>query len=306
MSLGEVRSVVPAAAELSREWVESDKLNFTVTKRKLRYTMSQGEGEFTSHREFNAPVYALVATNKPDEVLGVVKGRYSIVQNAELIRSTTFAIVSEAERRGISAELFQQAKIIDDVARSYSYRQYLFGKDESGFVRRIILRNSFDGKSSFGLYAGYIDSFCTNGMIFGSYEDTRLVHSGNETITRVVNAIGRCFERWDVARVMLKSMQKRLVRDEWVPKIVECVNDWSPTARDVVVRHVLDREFPNRGANMWAVYSGMTYYASHPGRIGRVGSDSTLFPNVTHKRSMSVLRALPKMKEVVHQLAEAA
>jgi len=112
-----------------------------------------------------------------EKALGMVKDRYTIVQNADLFDSLAQALDGAAPARALEgakikpATSYQGAQAFADIAFPQLTEDLVQARGNStALTFRLLLWNSFDGSSPVRLAAGAIDGFCSNGMIFGSYD----------------------------------------------------------------------------------------------------------------------------------------
>jgi hypothetical protein len=125
---------------------------------------------------------------------------------------------------------------------------------------RIIVQNGYGG-SALRIHAGAIDFYCTNGMIRGEYTSTYRKHTSglvvghlNSTVKSALQEFANGSEQWNAwaaKPIRFEQAMKLFEQIALSAKMKESLNDQ------------FTREVDMRGNNMWALYSTLTYYASH-------------------------------------------
>ena len=235
-------------------------------------------------------------TGEP-HVLHVAKSTYTFPQNKEL-----FGVIDKTvlEMAGDKAE---GAKIKDSISYfgAFCRREYLFpkmrtqimqgrGRDtEIGF--RVVASTSFDGSSAIKMLSGCIDYICTNGAIGGEYDQFFRRHTGNQELAlngmedSLRASIDVFWRQADVFRRWAKKEITNPVAREILAKL-----GFSDRRADALMMQ-FDREADARGATVWALYSALTYYASH--NHGDLAIRNTNNDNVAatlQKRELEVFR----------------
>lgn len=226
----------------------------------------------------------------PDgHVLGVVGRSYRIIPNTELFDNMYQAIESSMSQKAIDT-----MEVIDTQVRNYAktYREIRFPeisrsietrthKTDVGF--RIIEENSFDGSGSVKVLLGAIDFYCTNGMIHGQYDVFKKTHKGHDPIPSFEGIFVKALEQYTDKMDLYQNWASKSLTDSAVHNFVANLfptskkNDNDPefitTKPYSLMGDNLIRQYENetfvRGNNAWAMYSAMTFYASH---------DSEIFP----------------------------
>lgn len=226
----------------------------------------------------------------PDgHVLGVVGRSYRVIPNTELFDNMYQAIESSMSQKAIDT-----MEVIDTQVRNYAktYREIRFPeisrsietrthKTDVGF--RIIEENSFDGSGSVKVLLGAIDFYCTNGMIHGQYDVFKKTHKGHDPIPSFEGIFVKALEQYTDKMDLYQNWASKSLTDSAVHNFVANLfptskkNDNDPefitTKPYSLMGDNLIRQYENetfvRGNNAWAMYSAMTFYASH---------DSEIFP----------------------------
>jgi|DEB0MinimDraft_10_1074344.scaffolds.fasta_scaffold12844_2 hypothetical protein len=217
-----------------------------------------------------------------EQALGAVQERYKIVQNSEL-----FASLAQALEGAAPARALEGAKIKPSI--SYGGRQAFadiaFPQLTEDLVQargnataltfRLLLWNSFDGSSPVRLAAGAIDGFCSNGMIFGSYDLFGRRHTKGFNQKDLSDFVGNSF-------VLFQEKITELRRETFAPiELTQAEEFLKKNFSDRRAAQLLERfavEAQERGATVWALRSALTYYASHNSSqfaVRNTGQDSS-------------------------------
>lgn len=237
------------------------RLFFPVGERRIAWETRNGAYEQTrSHK-------AIIRLNPKGDgaiLLNVVGANYKLVHNRELFSAVETAMVDE-----MLPEHLHDVQVADQVSGfgKVCLRQYVFpsikcrlpqARSDIGF--RIIVQNGYGG-SALRIHAGAIDFFCTNGMIRGEYTSTYRKHTSglivgqlNLTIKSALHEFANGAEQW-------QAWAKKPVRFEQAMKLFEHIALSTKMKEGLSDQYT--REVDERGNNMWALYSTLTYYASH-------------------------------------------
>ena len=119
--------------------------------------------------------------SEQDTLLSIVNTKYRVVENEEILMPMQHQMINHFD-----PVVLEDIKIKDHIAKNGAvcYSEYILPRmqkeveTETGHKTtiglRFVLKNTFDGSSSVVFYGGAIDFFCTNGMILGDYDVTRL------------------------------------------------------------------------------------------------------------------------------------
>jgi hypothetical protein len=202
-----------------------------------------------------------------EEALGMVKERYQIVQNADLFESLAHALEGAAPARALEGAKikpsisYQGAQAFADVAFPRLTEDLIQARgNTTALTFRLLLWNSFDGSSPIRLAAGAIDGFCTNGMIFGSYDLFGRRHTKGFSQKDLSDFVGNSF-------VLFQEKITELRRETFAPiELTQAENFLKKNFSDRRAAQLLERfavESQERGATVWALRSALTFYASH-------------------------------------------
>lgn len=148
------------------------------------------------------------------------------------------------------------------------FRQYVFPKiakavnERSTVAFRIVIINGYDGSSSFKLYSGAIDFFCSNGMVTGSYDLMVARHTSGLTVPKVLSTVKRTVEVfYKQADIWKKWANKQITLDMATACFASIPNVSEKRVQQLL--HLYEIEVPRHGNTVWAMYSAATFYASH-------------------------------------------
>jgi len=217
-------------------------------------------------------------TEKP---LGAVKERYQIVQNAELFNSLASALDGAAPARALEGAKIKPsvsyggAQAFADIAFPQLTEDLMQARgNATALTFRLLLWNSFDGSSPVRLAAGAIDGFCTNGMIFGSYDLFGRRHTKGFNQKDLSDFVGNSF-------VLFQDKITELRRETFAPVELKQAEEFlKKNFSERRAAQLLERfavEAVERGATVWALRSALTFYASHNSTsfaVRNTGADS--------------------------------
>ena len=223
-------------------------------------------GEFDTHR---AGTYQGVFRTDNDKCLGVFKdGSYTLVNNYQFYRG-----IEEQLINFFDPSVLDLCKIEDTSSwgGAVCIRQYLFPNLEREIVSdrhstsltfRVIGWNCFDGSSKCRLIFGNIDSFCSNGLISGDYDQSSKKRTSGFDLTNFVGQLEKGILKYenDVSRYQTYAETKVLT--PYVSEFFETLSGMSERNAKRLQDQYLE-EASIRGNNLWAVVSTLTNYASH-------------------------------------------
>ena len=214
------------------------------------------------------PVYshkALVRSGQREPViLNVVGSGYKLIQNKELFHSVEDRFMQE-----LSAKQLDGVKSSDRL--SYfgreCFRDYFFpavtfeSPDGREIAFRLMVANSYGG-TSFRLIVGAIEWYCSNGMIVGEYDIFYHRHTSGLTLDKIDVRIRSALDLFFKSEDMLQRWYKRTITDAEALEFLTEHSGFSKRKAESLFRQWL-LESAQRGKNVWALYSALTYYSSH-------------------------------------------
>jgi hypothetical protein len=238
--------------------------------------------------------------------LGMVKDRYQIVQNADLFESLAHALESAAPARSLEgakikpSTSYQGAQAFADIAFPRLTEDLVQARGNStALTFRLLLWNSFDGSSPVRLAAGAIDGFCTNGMIFGSYDLFGRRHTKGFSQKDLSDFVGNSF-------VLFQEKITELRRETFKPiELTQAEDFLKKNFSERRAAQLLERfavEAQERGATVWALRSALTFYASHNSSqfaVRNTGQDSAAAVLYGRENEISSLFAEASWRELL-------
>lgn len=255
----------------------SSKILFPVAERPVAMLDKTGAVAAT------APDHKILArpdTNGKPVILGVVGSKYTAVTNRDL-----FSKVEGALAQVLNPGQLRGVQVKDSMAGNGAFceRQYVFpnfkvgvGRTEVGY--RVVARNSFDGGSPVQLVMGAIDFICSNGLISGVFDLVSKRHTSGLTIgvDDIANRLGADAASWVERTRRLQQWAETPVDMKTVGDVVRALPGISERRAEAILDRVVT-EVMDRGENVWAVYSALTYYSSHDSSqfaVRRTGNDN--------------------------------
>ena len=134
------------------------------------------------------------------------------------------------------------------------------GGTRSDIAFRMIVQNGY-GDSALRMHAGAIEFWCTNGMIRGEYQSVYRKHTSGLDPDWCCRCSGQGTEAFADSQNVWREWARKPVRNM---DAMELFRELARTDRltEKLSDHYM-REVDARGMNLWAVYSTLTYYASH-------------------------------------------
>ena len=199
--------------------------------------------------------------------LGLVGNRYGIAQNAGL-----YEMLTNAARDTLPAHALRGLELKEVASYGGAYTRFELAfpamkvgikqrNSETELKFRVGISNTFDGNGSVRVFAGAYDQVCENGMCIGELVKQLARHTAG-------------FKPGQFSKFIAEEMELYLVRAREYQRWADMSISQSQ-AENVLksaglserrVNTMLDQfqvESINRGATVWALYSALTFYASH-------------------------------------------
>ena len=216
-----------------------------------------------------------------EQALGAVKERYQIVQNCDLFESLAHALEDAAPARALEgakikpSTSYQGAQAFADISFPQLTEDLVQARgNATALTFRLLLWNSFDGSSPMRLAAGAIDGYCSNGMIFGSYDLFGKRHTKGFSQIELEKFVGNSFLMFQRKIQELRQETFKTVELEQAEKFLNA-NFSSRRATQLLEQFAIESQ--ERGQTVWALRSALTYYASHNSHafsVRNTGADS--------------------------------
>lgn len=249
-------------------------LNFDVVKTPLTATLPDGATRAVKDK---------VGLTRIDtgETIAIVGRSFGLVQNIDLFNSIddeVFQTVGD-EHRETAIVKDRIAKRGAFCAREYAFPDIKYDSDKGGVKSgmyqlgkdgvtdlgfRLLVSNGFGG-SSLAVHAGALDFYCTNGIVLGKLNSAFQVRHTRKVEIRMVgmdkavrDAIDMFYDYFDVFA--------RYVQTPINDALAKLTLDESLAFSKALSKKIYNQwltEKAARGANMWALFSAATYYASH-------------------------------------------
>ena len=234
--------------------------DFTVAERPLFMVDSRAD------LVAEVPEFKALYRTDTGQVLSVVKNSYRVIQNEEV-----FDAVEQNVVQALGHSRLANAKIEDDIAKDglLSMRSWVFPDirvrstttSKSDIAFRIVAINGFGGISVKCFYGG-IDFYCLNGMILGEnystvtfrhakYIDTSVRFTPIRDSLKLFEKQSKIWLRWQNTEVDHESVISFLKEIMESDSLLNALKDQ------------IFNEYVHRGQTLWAVYSALTFYASH-------------------------------------------
>ncbi len=153
----------------------------------------------------------------------------------------------------------------------------------TNIILRLILKNGFDGKNGVKLYAGEIDTYCTNGQISGSYDTFSSRHTSSFTPDDFVLAFEHSMQKYHDVVDQYQQWADTKIDLTKVTEVLEKFTgseEYKPNRLATKLWSQFIDESNVRGNNVFAFVSALTHYASHNDSrfpVTRSGSADTLY-----------------------------
>ena len=212
------------------------------------------------------PEYKALYRTDTGQVLSVVKISYRVIQNEEV-----FDAVEQNVVQALGHSSLANAKIEDDIAKDglLSMRSWIFpdvrvrsiGASKSDIAFRIVAINGFGGISVKCFYGG-VDFYCLNGLISGEDYSTLAFRHAKHTDTSVrFSPIRDYLEQFEEqSKVWLRWQNTEVDHESVMSFLKQIVESYSLLN---ALKDQIFNEYVHRGQTLWAVYSALTFYASH-------------------------------------------
>lgn len=235
-------------------------LNYVVQSAPADFEPVRGAGHVQSK-------YFINYRSDTEADLGMCKERYQIVQNQDLFSSLSLALQKSAPPRALEGALikpktsYEGAQAFADVAFPRLTEDLVQARgNKTALTFRLLLWNSFDGSSPVKLAVGAIDGYCTNGMIFGSYDLFGKRHTKGFSQIELEEFVGNSFLMFQRKIQELRLETFKQVELEQAEKFLNA-NFSGRRAAQLLEQFTIESQ--ERGQTVWALRSALTYYASH-------------------------------------------
>ena len=197
-------------------------------------------------------------------IINVVGSGYKLVQNKELLKTVEDKFLNE-----FRADQLEDVRVSDRLSyygrecfRDYFFPNIKIKSPEGRDVAfRIMIANSYGG-TSFRLIVGAIEWYCTNGMVIGEYDIFYHRHTRGLTLDKINVRIKSAIDIFFKYGETMTKWYKRTITDAEALEFLTEHSGFSQRKAEAMFRQWL-LESEQRGKNVWALYSALTYYSSH-------------------------------------------
>jgi hypothetical protein len=183
----------------------------------------------------------LLNTVQPD--LSQDKG-YNVSEKYKVIN--TAEILSQFENAGYTVTKVQKAKVRDPLKQGYQKHLIRLSHPDTQFkidgVRpEVILKNAYDGSTSFNLRIGVYRLICANGLEVGStFQSETVRHLGNHVLEKVLEAAERIKLGFPEVQEQIKIMSQAYIGDYTQKQLAsQIATVLQPNARDFNLQDLL-------------------------------------------------------------------
>jgi len=240
---------------------------FPVAERAVAW---QGRDDVWHQAPHHKAIVRVHPSGRGATALNIVGAGYKLVQNRELFHN-----VEETMRQQMLPEHLVGVQVKDRVAYygRVCYRDYVFPnircrvQPKTSYTRvasdvafRIIVQNGYGG-SALRIHSGAIDFYCSNGMIRGEYSTSYRKHTKGLVVDNLGSVVTKALLSFSAAQDVWQQWAGTTVSATSVTEFFNKIA-MSEKMKDGLSDQYM-RERDERGPNLWALYSALTYYASH-------------------------------------------
>ena len=241
---------------------DGSRIMFPVVERKVAWLTRHGTPEIVrSHK-------AIVRASEDGQtghVLNVVCANYKLIHNKEL-----FSHVEDTLYKKMPDTSLADVQVKDKVSGfgRVCLREYVFPNircklkraARSDIAFRLIVQNGYGG-SALRIHAGAIEFFCSNGMITGEYQSTYHKHTAGLVVTGINTAVERALDVFAASEQKWQRWEETPVGHDQAMQLFHELASSDKLRGNLIQQYMQERD--TRGANLYSVYSALTYYASH-------------------------------------------
>jgi hypothetical protein len=246
-----------------RDFNSKSPIMFQVGERPVAWfnRVSEKYENVTSHKA----IVRSAVDGKGGRVLNVVGANYKLVTNKEL-----FTAVEDTMRKKMHDSALDGVQVSDEVSGfgRVCLRKYVFPNikcklskgSRSDIAFRLIVQNGYGG-SALRIHAGAIEFYCSNGMISGEYQSEYRKHTAGLVVAGIESTLERAVDSFASSATRWQRWANTPVPHEQAMQLFRDLASSDKLAERLAQQHLRDRH--DRGANLYSVYSTLTYYASH-------------------------------------------
>jgi len=277
-------------------------LDFTVSKVPM---FIGGAGKQTE-----VPRHAALTRDDDGSVVTVVGANYGVVQNTELFRDIDAQLASTIPASGLKG-----AKVRNSIAHNgkLSMREYAFpnfkhsktlADKKANLHFRLLAINGYGG-SSLQVITGAFDGYCLNGTVFGeAHARVSAKHSRRVSVVNIVPRVKAALELFPRMCELYDTWAGKKLTDAQVEAFLKATKFSAKSKGKLFAQW--QHEAQARGATVWALYSALTYYASHAEgafAFRNTGRDHGAATLLNRERKVVKTMKLDAWKKLAPQLA---
>ena len=198
-------------------------------------------------------------------VLSVVGSGYKLVHNKDLYSHVETTLCKQMQHHELAGVMVKDR--VSGWGR-VCFREYVFpnikcqlgGGTRSDIAFRMIVQNGYGG-SALRIHAGAIEFYCTNGMIRGEYQSAYRKHTSGLMVSGIGNAVSGALSVFADSQNLWRRWAATPVPHQAAMDLFRELANSERLRENLSTQYLREREA--RGDNLWAVYSALTYYASH-------------------------------------------
>ena len=202
-----------------------------------------------------------------DKVIGIVGDRYRIIHNRDLYQS-----LIEASERAFSGQ-DTGVQLVEESARNGAWSKATLhypsiGRDirqltgKSTHLRlKAGFQNTYDGSGKVRAFVGCTDLWCMNGCSVMESSKIARKHTSGFDLRNLTEFLTEGFETFNKKVLIWQQWADRRVTPDEAKKLLEDLGLEGRRGKGIMEQ--IEKEFDQRGESLWAIYSALTYEASH-------------------------------------------
>lgn len=251
------------------------KLYFPVSKRSVYYPDD-------NQKMVPSPTHAALVRDDDGTQLEIVGKDYAILHNTDLYPAIETSLLENIDPKFLEGLVTKESM---SYGGRFCMKEYVFrnigltvDKPDKPILFRTIVINGYGG-SSVKVITGAIDSYCSNGIVRGSFEKEFKRHTSaqNVDVKQFTNAVQKSIVEYASFMAKLNTWKDIEVPEETAMEFLQKLV-MSDKLREGLMERFTLVDAPDRGQNLWGLYSSLTYYASHIGgdefKIRDTGTDN--------------------------------
>lgn len=228
-------------------------------------------------------------------VLAVHGNRYKLIKNETVMNHLDNMIASMPTLNTDGVRIIDRISYAGGrMLRSYIFPAHQVKIGEGDITElRINVVNSYDGASNFNVSTGGFRTACSNGMVISeTYGQYRNRHSSGFSAEFMQDRIAASLRNFEAAGEQWKAWANTRISDERAYQVIDKLCDNVRTHGKL--RANLEKfwltEKGNLGANYWALFNALTYWATHYEVQDRVKENESAVILDREKRVLQIIQ----------------